>query len=287
LNNFLKDKNLIEIDYSLCKGCGLCACVCMYEKFEIKSGKAKIRNIPCYICTHCYSVCPEKAIKVKKPDKISIEVSSHLQWLASIRSVRKFADKPVSKELLEEILNVARYSPTAKNVGEKYVTVLYSKEKIRTYINMIAGFYKRTMEAVNKVPEKLLGFTMKFLRIRDVNFPKLKESYKYMLEKLKKGEDPFFFNAPIVFVVHVPKSIVMYKENGLILSSYIVMAAGMSGLGACYSGYALLASKYMKKIKKFLKVPSKNEVIMVIAAGYPEVKFQRLPIRMPVKSIFL
>jgi nitroreductase len=54
-----------------------------------------------------------------------------LEVLKKRRSVREYADKPVSKKVLEEIIDCARYAPTARNVQPWEFVVVTGKPALK------------------------------------------------------------------------------------------------------------------------------------------------------------
>jgi NAD-dependent dihydropyrimidine dehydrogenase PreA subunit len=54
----------ITVDYDKCTGSGECVTACPVEIFEIKDGKAIVKNISeCIECCACVSACPAEAIE--------------------------------------------------------------------------------------------------------------------------------------------------------------------------------------------------------------------------------
>lgn len=54
-----------------------------------------------------------------------------LKLLRARRSVRKFQDKSIAKDQLEEIIDTARFAPTARNVQPWEFVVLTDKDKLK------------------------------------------------------------------------------------------------------------------------------------------------------------
>ena len=54
---------MLKIDFSLCRGCGLCQRVCPSGAISFIYGKASINQDKCVKCYRCVQVCPQNAIK--------------------------------------------------------------------------------------------------------------------------------------------------------------------------------------------------------------------------------
>jgi ferredoxin len=74
----------IDIDESLCSGCGICAEKCFVSAIKMSNGKA-LKGDTCKGCGRCISECPENAISLKTDDLD--RAFSHL-----LERVSEFAD---------------------------------------------------------------------------------------------------------------------------------------------------------------------------------------------------
>jgi len=70
---FPTEKQILEIDTTLCDNCNLCKEICPADNIIIENGYYRIKG-NCYFCARCYNNCPKNAIKVKlEKGKIIIE----------------------------------------------------------------------------------------------------------------------------------------------------------------------------------------------------------------------
>ena len=122
----------ITIDNNLCNGCGLCVEVCGDQSLEMHNGKAIQSQTPvfgCFACGQCMAVCPRDAIVVEgrtlsandifplAPGLERASYSQLLNLLQARRSVRKFKDKTVDKELIGKVVDAARTAPIPKTMN--------------------------------------------------------------------------------------------------------------------------------------------------------------------------
>jgi ferredoxin len=74
----------------------------------------------CLQCGHCVAVCPNHAMQVESLDKedfVSVKASDiseneFLSLLQQRRSVRRYKDKPLPREIINRIIDAAHSSPT-------------------------------------------------------------------------------------------------------------------------------------------------------------------------------
>jgi len=113
------------IDREKCKRDGICAETCPMGLIEQENDASfpipedDAENL-CVECGHCVAVCPHGALSLKPitPEQcppvrrewlLSPEQAEH--FLRSRRSIRAYKDKPVDKELITRLIEIARCAP--------------------------------------------------------------------------------------------------------------------------------------------------------------------------------
>ena len=107
---------MISINQDICKACGICGHVCpRHIPVTIEDDDNKITTISqeridlCLQCGHCVAVCPDHAIQVESLNEeefvsvraLDISENEFLSFLQQRRSVRRYKDKPVPRELID------------------------------------------------------------------------------------------------------------------------------------------------------------------------------------------
>jgi Fe-S-cluster-containing hydrogenase component 2 len=152
---------LLFIDETKCKKDGICVRDCPMVVIKQKDGDGFPEIVPggediCNSCGHCVSICPQGALSharvpIEKSPLIEkdLEVSEDqaVQFLRSRRSIRFFEKKPVEREKLKRLIEIARYAPTGGNLQLVEWVVFTDEDKIRTIA-------ERTVEWMRKVLAK-------------------------------------------------------------------------------------------------------------------------------------
>lgn len=278
----------------ICTSCGKCVRECGHH-VPIK-GKNHINpnNPKCSKCYHCYTVCPQNAIKLiqsaQAPDLQkdllkSITYESLTNFLAYRRSIRRFQDKNVDDDIIEKLIDKARYIPSGGNSHSYEFTIMRNKTAKTQLKDELAKIYKMRSLILNDpmlrnivkpfVNKKMRGF------LKDKRY---RERIKRLIKKIYHGVDPFFYDAPVVIIIHSKEQIPTPKEDCVLAGYNICLMAQVLGLGACYVTLAQNAINSSMKCKKILHLMPEDNVNAVIVVGYPAVQHQRIAPR-PEKQI--
>ncbi|MBN2160308.1 MAG: nitroreductase family protein [Spirochaetes bacterium] len=256
-----------------CSNCGLCARDCVMGVWRIVDGKpAPVRPDMCNRCSHCIAVCPRDAIlhegldaaQAVKVNKNRINPQAYREIVMSRRSVRQYRDRPVPREVIEKILDLARYSPTAsndQNVGYIVVTDAKLIRKCADDIFSFAGrWYDRTKKGIGRVIADLTGISLqRYVRIMEYS----------QQQNAETGRDFILHGAPVLILVHAPARANYASDNCAIAATNIINYAHALGLGTCYIGLLTLALRFRKNLMKMLHLPAGRKVFASLVMGYP------------------
>ena len=272
---------LIKVDETKCKKDGACTRDCSPDIIRLSEQTGFPEIVPggdaaCIFCGHCVAVCPEGALSheglpagaAPVIDKnLAIDEARAVQFMRSRRSVRLFKEKPVEKEKVTRLIELARYAPTAGNSQSVEWLVHTDREKI----NAIAAGAAEWLRGVLKAN------------------PSIAVAKPYMARVITtwdSGRDSVLRKAPVLIVASAPKESAFGLVDLTIALTYLDLIAPTLGLGTCWAGLlqgALLSSPQLKELVGIPKEHSSHYPMMV---GYPGHKHYRLPERKPPKIVF-
>ena len=272
--------SLITINVEKCKRDGICVRECPTAIIKLKDKESVPQLVKggeafCLRCGHCVAVCPHGALDHQEvpleacppiEKKLKLTQEQVVQFLRSRRSVRFFKDKPVEKEALQQLIELARYAPTGSNSQLVQYTVFTDREKIHD----LAGLTVEWMEYIQKkYPERPTAAYMPMI-----------------IAAWKMGFDSVLRSAPGLIVASAPKE----HPNGLvdvtIALTYLELAAMPMGLGTCWAGLLQGAMLSWDPLKEAVGLPDGHVHHYPMMVGYAKPKYFRLPERKPPQINF-
>lgn len=267
--------NLLSIDETKCKKDGICVTECPAVIIKLAddsgfptmvSGGDKV----CIRCGHCVAICPNDALDHKKvgindcppiKKELFINEDQAVQFLRSRRSIRSYKDRPVEKDKIQRMIEIARYAATGGNTQMLEWVVISGNEKVQKLAGLTAEWIRYT---INEEPEKA-HFPIEFLRT--------------YLTSWDAGHDAILRDAPAVVVATAPK----YVGNGIVDPvvglTYLELAALTQDLGTCWAGLLNRAMLGSETIREEMGISKKYPYFYPMMLGYPKFKYHRLPER--------
>jgi len=292
------ENSKIIIDLDSCTRCKACLRDCVADLYLFESDRLQFRENheeDCIECGHCVAVCPVNIIQLKNSSVEDVKeladlneppnFESILSLIKTRRSIRQYKDEPVAKELIEKILQLARYSPTGSNEENVYYTVVQDPEILAKFSDEI------TLQVTNFVKKyedpqgyESLKATLPKGLIKKVG--EYIENFKRILGTIEGGHEFWRWNREII-IIHSPKNAMTLVENCSLAASHIMLAAETLGLGTCSLGFATTFTNQYRTVSKIVKIPRKHTVGYTLAIGYPKAHYHRIPARKPLKAKWL
>lgn len=269
----------IMVNHELCLRCNLCASICLMGIIKPASvdGLPQILSADednCMLCGHCEAFCPgralvldyltqEKAVFAEQESLVAPETLS--LYMRKRRSVRHFKPEPVSKDLIGQILNLARYAPSGGNSQTVQWLVIYERKEV----------------------EHIAGLTVEWMRgIRGTKHP-LAKYVPGIIRGWELGFDPICRHAPHLIFAHIPASdFVDDRTDAIIALSHFDIAAPAYGLGTCWAGFIRMAIDSYEPLMIALDLPDDRKVGYALFFGYPAIKAQSIPRRKPLEVVW-
>jgi nitroreductase/NAD-dependent dihydropyrimidine dehydrogenase PreA subunit len=265
--------SLLIIDESKCKQDGFCARECPTAIIRLKEKETYPEIISggeqsCLRCGHCVAVCPHGALShseipieecppIKK--NLVINEDQAVQFLRTRRSIRLYKDRPVEKEKIQRLIEIARYAPTGSNSQLIEWLVFTDQAKIREIARLTVDHIR---SLIKKDPESYKSTYM----------PRVVAAYD-------AGVDSVLRNAPALIVAYAPKTAGNGMVDLTIALSYLDLVAPTLGLGTCWAGLLQGMLRSSVPLKEALGIPEDYPYHYPMMLGYPKFKYQRLPER--------
>ena len=166
-----------------------------------------------------------------------------LDAIYSRRSIRKFSNQPVKRQLIETLLNAAVQAPSASNSQPWAFLVIQDNALMR---NLSDSSKQELLAKMDRIPG--ISRYRALLSNKDFNI---------------------FYNAPALIIILAKPEGTNPNEDCCLAAQNLMLAAHDLGLGSCWIGFAYAALN-TQATKKLLKIPDEYRVVAPIIVGYPE-----------------
>jgi nitroreductase/NAD-dependent dihydropyrimidine dehydrogenase PreA subunit len=285
----------ITIDADVCKKDGLCAMTCMRGNFqqEEKGTIPKIVNLEkCYGCGQCVAVCPQGAISHSHfPEGTVNPIRSEyvptydqvLELIRSRRSKRLFKEKTVDRDVIEKVLEVARFGPSAHNEQTTEFVVVQDEKILREIGALTAKSLERTAQPFQNPIGRIM--VRRALGRRGAAYlGEMAPELAGLAALYNSGTDWILREAPVLVLFCADSAADFFaRVNANIALHNAALAAETVGLGCFYAGFVVLASDRDDSIARLVSLPETHQIYGALAMGYPRLKFNKWPERNPAK----
>ena len=288
--------SLVTIDPERCKKDGLCVRICQKVFSQEAEGSVPVvaHAASCNSCGHCVLVCPSGAIRqIDCPSEIIHPVRADLmpsyeqvrEMIVARRSIRTFQERPVEKEIIEKVIDGARFAPSLKNTQSTRFTVVQDKTLLHAIASSTAGWLGKVAKRLkNPLWRKL--YTLRGERdVKQVQ--QWIEQLDLMAEKMNQNIDLVLFGAPLLMLFHADETMRSADVNATLALHNATMLASSLGLGSFYTGYVVTACSHDRAVPRLVDLPRKQKVYGGLALGYPGIRFSRWIDRRPAQIRWL
>ena len=264
---------IFTIDPEKCKRDGICVAECP-GKVLVQTTRKDYPSVPpeaeefCINCGHCVAVCPHGAISLSTMPLTACPViqkdlqpsaESVRQFLTARRSVRCYKEKQISRRMLQDLIDTARYAPTGSNRQPVHWTVIQNPDDVRHLAELTIDFVRMILPLSTDEMA-----TKRFQRI---------------LAAWDAGVDRILRSAPHLVIVSCGPDIAYPEADCATALAYLELYASARGLGTCWAGYFTTAANAHQPIKDKIALPAGHQCHGAVMLGYPKYSYTRIPAR--------
>lgn len=268
--------NLFTVDEQKCNRDALCVTICSRNAIEMK-GKDAVPTPTddaeemCINCGHCVAICPkgalshrimkaEECVPMKKNWRLDPDKLHH--YMQARRSARHFKDQSVEREVMEKLIDCARYAPTGHNNQTVKWLVIHDSNEVHRMAGMAIDWTRHTLSQDTPAGK----------RLKAMHFDRSVTAWE-------AGIDVPCRHAPHVVMAYASDEASSGPTDCIIALTHLELAAPAFGLGACWGMHFNHAAAGWPPLQKALGLSPGHTNHGAMLIGYPKYRFQRVPLR--------
>ncbi|RJR43237.1 MAG: 4Fe-4S dicluster domain-containing protein [Desulfobacteraceae bacterium] len=283
---------MIRIDKEKCRACGVCGRICpryipeTIEHGDIRETVLSTERIGlCMECGHCEALCPSGAIHVdsfsgrffepvKKPD---ITEGQLLALLKQRRSIRRYKDEPVPRNVLNRIIEAAHSAPTGTGSQSTGVLVIDNPGTLKSLSAHFYSLYRRLEKALANPVARFIIQKKKGKKILNILRNFVMPGMHWYIKWHDAGRsDEILRDCPVLILFYSPDSEPMGEDNCTVAAYHAILMAEVLGVGTCFNHLIPPACNEDPEVKQILNLPQDCDVYVGLTAGYPKYSFKRI-----------
>ena len=271
----------IQRDEEKCNRCMQCVQDCASGVWKDIAGVPTVTDQAlCNHCSHCMAVCPKNAIKndflqknqIRRVKRTLIKPEAYKEIVLSRRSIRHYTQAPVPPDIIEEIIDIARFSPTASNSQHVSYIVITDPAILKNISEQVFSTATKLYEYSTTRSGRWLFKGLRVSPAMKAMLKKYIEPMEYYIALKKSGRDLILHHAPVLVLLHGPSLSFFGADNCNIAAANITNYAHSMGLGTCYIGFVTLLSRISKKLRLLAGLPKGRTLYASLILGYPALK---------------
>ncbi|MBU1042376.1 MAG: nitroreductase family protein [Proteobacteria bacterium] len=262
---------LLTVDKEMCRRDGICMAACPIGCItaDAEGYPVPVNEATCIGCGHCVAICPHGALensRVPMADFLPApRERADFPAVAGLmkfrRSVRTYKDQAVPRETLAELLDVARFAPTAVNTQQISYIVTQAPGKTRGLVGGVAEWMRANIQ--------------------------VRPYFARFVTEWDSGRDRILRGAPHVVVALGDANNDWGDTDSAIALTYLELAAAAHGLGVCWAGLLHRALTNSPELAASIGVPANKKVCGALMLGVPKFKYSLVPPRNPAPVSWL
>lgn len=265
---------MITIDQNKCNGCKLCEQICHEHCISIIDDNTLMINYDfCSTCTQCIAICPKEALSwnniqpIKYAKELFPDSKRVDELLKERRTIRDFKSEKISKDLLEEIVNYAIYSPTH---SFNFRAIIIDNENTINEIDTI--IFKFSLKLYHYLYKPKFFHSIVRLLTPDREYEYLKAKPK--LEAVLKRGRNFKTMPPAIIMLVADKRIPLMVESAQYALYSMNLYAHTKGLGCRNLVGNQMFLNRARSIRQLLSLKKYEKLVGTMSIGYPSVKYR-------------
>jgi len=190
----------------------------------------------------------------------SSEVQFALDTIKNRRSIRFYKPDHVPDEAIEEIIEAARWAPSAHNFQPTEFIVVRDDDTRKYFSEIAQGAAKKTYGDLT--PEQAKQALL--------SLPDHIQEDGRVLQHISGEFYKYIYTAPVVLVVCVDRRSPYYEADGWMAVQNLMVAAKAIGLGSIATVRGVVNPKDNDKVRERMGVPDGYEVLGIVLVGYPD-----------------
>lgn len=264
---------MITVDTEKCTQCGIC--ISNFEGYCIlnDNGTPLIDYEICNQCQKCISLCPNQAILMNnvRPHKIEefdrIDYDDLITLLKYRRSTKSFVQKDIPKNIIEKIVDSAKYAPNQnKNID---ILIINDPQIIKTIDKNALKFVNRWYGILFSF-KPITGFISLFANSLHVIKKKMARDLLIKKKIVKENTNV------LLVAIGNPRTPVTEMSAQYLLGTMILSAVSLN-IGCTLMDSLKLTINNNKKIIKQLGIKNTDKALGVLALGYSNEKIINIP----------